>query len=70
MSLTQKKITTKFDNEKGAAILGRPNKLHKEVGSGCLVGGLKLPAWWPHFLEHQGELDLGVVELLGALSLA
>lgn len=48
----------------------RPNKLNKEVGFGCLVSGLELPWWWPHLLEHQWELDLWVMELFGALSLA
>lgn len=44
--------------------------LHKQVGSRCLVGCLELPAWWPHLPEHQGELNLGVMELFGTLPLA
>lgn len=45
-------------------------KLHKQVGPRCLVCSLQLPGRWPHFPEHQWELDLGVVELLGAFPLA
>ena len=44
--------------------------LHEKVGFGCLVSGLQLPAWWSHLTEHQGELDLTVVKLFGALPLA
>lgn len=46
------------------------NILDKEVGPGCLVGGLELPRWWPHLPAHQRELDFRVVKLLRALPLA
>ncbi len=45
-------------------------KLHEQAGSRCFVSGLQLPGWWPNLLEHQRELDFGVVELFGALPLA
>lgn len=45
-------------------------KLHKQVGPWCLVCGLQLPGRWPNLLEHQWELDFGVVELFCAVSLA
>ena len=35
-----------------------------------LVSGLELPSWWPNLLEHQWELDLAVMELLGGLPFA
>lgn len=45
-------------------------KLHEQVRPFCLVCGLQLPSGWPDLLKYQGELDFGVVKLLGALSLA
>lgn len=45
-------------------------RLHKDVGPGCLVSRLELPRWGPNLPQHQWKLDLGVMELLGALPLA
>ena len=44
--------------------------LHEQVGFCSLVCSLEFPSRWSDFLEHQGELDFGVMELLGALPLA
>ncbi len=44
--------------------------MNVQVGSRCFVSGLQLPGWWPNLLEHQRELDFGVVELFAALPLA
>lgn len=43
---------------------------HKQVGPVCFVCCFQAPGWWPNLLEHQGELDFGVVELLSALPFA
>lgn len=43
--------------------------LDESVGPRSLVSGLQLPGWWPDLPVGQGELDLGVVELLGVHTL-
>ena len=43
---------------------------HEQVRPWCLERGLQLPGWGPDLAGHKGELDLGVVELLGVVPLA
>lgn len=45
-------------------------RLHEQVWPRCFVGGLELSGWRPDLPDHQRELNFGVVELLGAFSLA
>jgi hypothetical protein len=48
----------------------RAAQSHKQVWPRCLECGLQLPSWRPDLAVHEGELDIGIVELLGVVPLA